>query len=146
MQINSKNQEFLFHIKVVSLLRKLQIAGHDFIHYHCPNGEARSRAVGGRLKLMGVLPGVPDLCLIRNGTMIFIELKSDVGGTSKAQEEFITKAMRHGFETFVISDVDMLISVLCAFLDIEDQTVISSISARVFGGNASPATLPPKNS
>lgn len=98
---------------------------------HVPNGEQRSKAAGGRLKLMGVLPGVPDLMLIRNGKMIFIELKSALGSTSKAQEEFIKNAARHGFETFVISDVQKLVVVLSTFLGI-DQNGISSISAKVF--------------
>lgn len=133
MSVNDKNpksSEFLFHVFTASLLKKLQLAGHDFLWWHCPNGEARGKAAGGRLKLMGVLPGVPDICLIRHGSMIFIELKWGIGGTSKAQDEFIAKSHHHGFKTYVINDPKELIPTLAHFLAI-DQNPISSISAKM---------------
>jgi hypothetical protein len=43
-----------------------------------PNGEARSRTAGARLKVEGVSPGVPDLCVPAWG--LWIEMKRADGG------------------------------------------------------------------
>lgn len=128
IKFNNKNSEYLFHIHVASLLKKIQLSGVDFLFWHTPNGESRSKAAGGRLKLMGVLAGVPDLCLMMNGRLIFIELKRGTGTTSKPQGAFIASASKHGFKTFVISEWGALTNVLSDFL----QKDISSISAKVF--------------
>ena len=44
-----------------------------------PNGEARSRTVGARLKLEGVSPGVPDLFVPEWG--LWVEMKRTKGGS-----------------------------------------------------------------
>lgn len=59
------------------------------LYFHCPNGEARSKAAAGRLKAMGTLPGVPDLLFICDGgTIKFIELKAEGKYLSPAQKAF----------------------------------------------------------
>lgn len=50
-----------------------------------PNGEARSRRVGGRLKAEGVSPGVPDLFIPAWG--LWIEMKRADGGTVSAVQK-----------------------------------------------------------
>ena len=50
-----------------------------------PNGEARSRTVGARLKLEGVSPGVPDLFVPEWG--LWIEMKRAKGGTVSAVQK-----------------------------------------------------------
>jgi hypothetical protein len=53
-----------------------------------PNGESRSRSVGARLKLEGVSPGVPDLCVPE--LLLWIEMKRQQGGSvSKVQHDWI---------------------------------------------------------
>ena len=47
-----------------------------------PNGEARSRTVGARLKVEGVSPGVPDLCV--PAWSLWIEMKRANGGVVSA--------------------------------------------------------------
>jgi hypothetical protein len=52
-----------------------------------PNGEARSRTVGARLKLEGVSPGVPDLFVPEWG--LWVEMKRTKGGTiSPSQKDW----------------------------------------------------------
>jgi hypothetical protein len=52
-----------------------------------PNGEARSRTVGARLKLEGVSPGVPDLFVPAWG--VWIEMKRAKGGSiSPSQKDW----------------------------------------------------------
>lgn len=59
--------------------------------FHIPNGGSRHKAEAGKLKAMGVKPGVPDLFLpvsrhIYHG--LFIELKNETGKLSKLQSEW----------------------------------------------------------
>ncbi len=55
--------------------------------HHSPNGGNRHAAVGGMLKAMGTKPGVPDLMFIREGRVLFLELKRRGGALSPAQKE-----------------------------------------------------------
>lgn len=60
-----------------------------------PNGARRDKVVGAILKKEGVRAGVPDLFLavpnkIKHG--LFIEMKTDTGMLSKAQEDFVSCA------------------------------------------------------
>jgi hypothetical protein len=50
-----------------------------------PNGEARSRTTGARLKLEGVSPGVPDLFV--PDWRLWIEMKRTKGGTVSAVQK-----------------------------------------------------------
>lgn len=97
-----KNSEIHIHIYLVSFLKKLQLAGLDFVVFHVPNGEARSKRDGGKLKMMGVIPGVPDLCVMLRDKVFFIELKASAGRPSTAQEEFIQDARRYGHKTYIV--------------------------------------------
>lgn len=77
---------------VVSALRGGNIVlVRTSLFYHIPNGKQRDKITGGRLKMMGVSPGVPDLffCL-NNGenSGLYIELKSKLGKLSPEQIRF----------------------------------------------------------
>lgn len=70
-----------------------------------PNGEARSRTVGARLKLEGVSPGVPDLFIPAWG--VWVEMKRAKGGTVSAVQKDWHRYLKdigqrvivgHGFE------------------------------------------------
>lgn len=57
--------------------------------FHIPNGEARSKATGARLKAMGVMAGAPDLiAVLPGGRCAFMEVKSLSGRQSKEQRAF----------------------------------------------------------
>lgn len=71
--------------------------------YAIPNGGARSKAQAGRLKAEGVRAGVYDLCLACPGMLagqvyhaLYLEMKTDVGKLSGAQEQFLTVAGAYG--------------------------------------------------
>lgn len=75
----------------------LQIAAADFLDlampedarwFHVPNGELRHPAVAGKLKAMGVKPGVGDVIVLYGPTFIWIELKTAKGTLSEAQLEW----------------------------------------------------------
>lgn len=64
-------------------------AAPGIIYWHCPNGEARSKATGAKLQAMGVLPGVADICLVlANGRAAFIEIKNRAGRQMPEQKHF----------------------------------------------------------
>jgi hypothetical protein len=66
--------EFKVHCMVADVLR-LSIAP-GWLWWHTPNGEARSKATAGRLKRMGVKPGVSDFLLLSpEGQLHALELK-----------------------------------------------------------------------
>jgi hypothetical protein len=58
----------------------------DLIVFHPANGGWRSKAEAARFKWLGVLPGIPDLCVVGpDGIVRFIEVKSETGSLSEAQ-------------------------------------------------------------
>ena len=70
--------------------------------YHAANGEYREHATGGRLKAMGVKPGVPDICLpvARGGYHgLYIELKRTKKGArlSVEQKEWLDRLNANGY-------------------------------------------------
>ncbi len=75
--------------------------------YHPPNGGKRSLNEGYKLKLMGVKPGVPDICITmaRKGFHgLYIELKA-IGGTQsdvrQEQRAWLTRLAQEGYKTAV---------------------------------------------
>jgi hypothetical protein len=82
-----KREEQAFHQAVA---RFINVAAPGLLWWHTPNASGnRGPRLGGILKSMGVLAGVPDLCIILpTGTAAFIELKAAGGSLSPAQKAF----------------------------------------------------------
>lgn len=83
--------ETLLQIQIVEYL-SLIASKNDFIFFSIPNEGAMTAGKGKvdyalmtTLKKMGMLPGIPDLCIIKNQRAYFIELKSKKGVLSKQQ-------------------------------------------------------------
>jgi len=86
------------------------------LYFHCPNGEARSKATGGRLKAMGTLPGVADLLFVcEDGRIKFIELKAEGKYLSPAQKAFKETVTALGADYAVARSVDDVAETLCAW-------------------------------
>lgn len=109
-----------------SLVDLLRVAAHpDVIWFHCPNGMARSKSEGGRLKAMGVLPGVYDLAFIVPTVLgsnvltvpliCFLELKRVRGIASAEQLAFGERCDRIGVEHAITADFDQAVSILTAW-------------------------------
>ena len=68
--------------------------------YHVPNEGKRSYHAGRELKIQGMKPGVPDICLpVPRGqyAALYIELKRKKGGTvSEHQKEWIAALNKAG--------------------------------------------------
>lgn len=86
--------EWQIHAAVAQHLRMR--ARRDVVWFHPANGMARSKAAGGKLKAMGVLPGIPDLIFLKRGQMYALEIKTDTGKLSPDQLVMIGKMQEAG--------------------------------------------------
>ena len=133
-----KNAEEYNQIFVVSFLKKLQLAGCDFEFWHCPNSGKRHKAEAAKFKLMGVLPGVPDIQVMAYNLSFFIEFKLGEGRMSSDQISFKEKAGRYGFKVYEIYGdspkeyVDAVASIMQESLGLA-QSVISKCSTSALG-------------
>jgi hypothetical protein len=57
----------------------------DAVAFAVPNGGLRSKKAAARLQGMGVVAGIPDLCVVHRGRAVFVELKAKHGTFSAAQ-------------------------------------------------------------
>jgi hypothetical protein len=131
-----KKIESFCQIFCVSFLHKLQLAGYDFLVWSTPNGGSRNKAEAGRMKLEGLLPGVPDLTILAKGILHFIEFKTSKGALSPAQKSFIATATKYGFRVDIVvgdavAEVLPQVAKVIASLILIDQNSISSISAKI---------------
>jgi hypothetical protein len=84
-----------FFLKVRLVIKDIP----DKLLYHVPNGEARERRTGSKLKRMGVVRGIPDVILAMPNKCyhsLYIEFKSCEGKQSKEQMEFQKQAEKAG--------------------------------------------------
>ena len=84
------------HKSLVKFLREKQ-AHDEFLFFHVKNDIGSSRGV--RFydpRPLGVLAGVADFCILRNGRAFFLEIKSDKGRLSKEQRKFLVEVNRLG--------------------------------------------------
>lgn len=81
--------EFRLHIACAAFL-DLALPDGAF-WFHVPNAGRRRKGAAGRLKAMGMKAGIPDLCIIYQGQVAFVELKTDKGRLSKVQREMHTR-------------------------------------------------------
>lgn len=72
-----------------------------YIIFHVPNSSTHfSKVVES-----GVLWGAPDICLVLNEKVIFIELKSQNGRLSDYQKQFQSKCLALSVEYHVVRDL-----------------------------------------
>src|SRR5215510_7527484 len=100
--------------------------------YAVPNGGDRNLRVARKLKAEGVLAGVADLCLpaARRGYHgLYLEMKSEDGGATKEQKEFLRGVSGEGYCAVIAQGVDEAKSTLEWYLgatDHEPPTVIKT--------------------
>ena len=103
--------EYRTQCALVRLLR--YSADPDWFWTAFPAGELRSKATAGRLKAMGVKPGVSDLVFISpDGRFLGLELKRRGGRLSETQEAFQAWCDRHGVAYAVADSYDAAVAVL----------------------------------
>ena len=87
----------------IAVLDYLERALGDVLIWHTPNQGKRNPRYVQKLKLMGLLPGVPDLCFLPHWDnkgrfpVYFIEMKAPKGGRLSAEQiEFRNAAINRG--------------------------------------------------
>lgn len=104
--------------------------------FHIPNGGSRHKAEAGKLKAMGVRPGVPDLFLpIKRWKYsgLWIELKRPTtvgkaaGVASGVQVEWLNELEKQGFRVKICFGWESARDQLMEYLNYESQTIPSKI-------------------
>ena len=88
--------------------------------FHCPNGGKRDGITGGQMRALGVKPGVPDLLMpIPAGPFLglAIEMKSEIGRTSTAQDAWLDALRAYGWSVHVCRSADEAREALIAYLN-----------------------------
>jgi len=110
--------ETLLQIQIVEYL-SLIASKNDFIFFSIPN-EGAMTAAGGKLpfalmttlKKMGMLPGVPDLCIIKNGRAYFMEVKTKVGKVKEQQSIIMSRLTNLGCPSIVVRSLEDVKTIL----------------------------------
>jgi len=68
---------------------------------HIPNQSTR-----GRQRWGGLMPGAPDLVVVKRGRVLFLEVKTAKGKVSEKQSEVHDLLRLHGMEVRVVRDID----------------------------------------
>lgn len=90
-----------------AILAYLRAVLPDAIVFHPANGGTRHVREAVNLKRMGVLAGVPDLCIVRDGRVYFMEVKRAKGSKiSEGQHEFWRWCQAHETPMAFVSSVD----------------------------------------
>ena len=91
--------------------------------YHTANGEKRPKATAAKLKKMGVMPHIPDLCwyVARRGYHgLYIELKARDGKASGAQRLKLNEFLDEGYAALVARGWLEAAWYLCWYFDLPD--------------------------
>ena len=92
------------HKAILAWLR-VALPRNSFV-FHTPNGGARNAVAGAKLKALGTVAGIPDLCMIVLGKVYFLEVKSQSGKPS-AEQIAVFGALEHaGAYIAVVRSVD----------------------------------------
>jgi len=85
-----------------TLVSWFRLTYKDYIIYAIPNGGNRNPIEAKTLKQTGTLAGIPDLCVLTDKGMFFIEMKKQKGGNlSKVQKEMIPRIEHLGYKVIV---------------------------------------------
>lgn len=109
------------HKKCMEFTKKsLLKRNYPQIAHHCPSGGNRSQREGANFKLLGVIPGVPDIFVpIRKGDYsgLYVELKDAKGKPSQFQIDYMKAVTEQGFLCLLINCLEVYKENLTQYLD-----------------------------
>lgn len=103
----TRRPEQALHMAAVKYLR----AHTDCLVFH-PANNSMTAWRGAQMRALGVLKGVPDLVLMWNGRVGFIEFKSDRGRLTPEQADFFGEVERQGHLTAVVRSMPQLLELI----------------------------------
>jgi hypothetical protein len=83
---------------------------NDAMYFAVPNGGKRHPKEAARMSGLGLKKGIPDLCIIWRGRVVFVELKAPRGVQSPAQRGMANKLVYCGAAVglcWSVADVEM---------------------------------------
>jgi predicted type IV restriction endonuclease len=92
----TKNNERSLQAIIVKALNLL-----GFIVIHIPNQYSR-----GRVRDAGVVSGAPDLIVLKEGKVFFLEVKTKTGRVRPSQKLFAERVRSHGFDYHLVRSLD----------------------------------------
>ena len=99
-----RHEETKLQIRIVTLYS--YILRKDVLFWHTPNGGKRTKREAGKLKAMGVLPGVPDLILMSKAGPVFVEVKIEGGSLTDAQKDFRDNVIAMGWSFRTVTSLE----------------------------------------
>lgn len=109
----ARRPEQALQIQIVNALRVM--APECFV-WHTPNGGKRTPTEAAIFKALGVVSGLPDLCVTwAVGRIGFIELKAGGGALTPNQETVHATLTRMGFPVATCNSVDQAFEVLTSW-------------------------------
>lgn len=79
----------------------------DICFFCVPNEAGKSALHTARLKAMGLKAGVSDLILLfKKKTVVFCEIKTEIGKQSPSQKGFEAEVLNLGFEYIIVRSVE----------------------------------------
>jgi hypothetical protein len=88
----------------------------QYLIYANANGGARSSVEAGIMKGEGVLAGIPDLTIITDDRVIWVEMKSSSGAVSQLQDAMMKKIQNLGHIAIVVRSLDEFITNLNKYI------------------------------
>ena len=102
------NKETTLQEMTCNLLSSLNI-----FYFSIPNEHWNiSFAELNALKKRGMVPGMPDLAILKNQKIYFLEFKSKNGKLSKNQQIIIDYLIAHNYEVAIVKNFDSMIGIL----------------------------------
>ncbi len=83
------------------------------LSFHVPNGGKRSPIEAAIFKSLGVLAGVPDILSVYQGRLFALELKTEKGKLTPAQEAVHVQLREAGAEVATAYGLDAALKQLC---------------------------------
>jgi len=105
-----KNEESKLQQNCVKWFR-YQFPEPKYLIYANANGGQRNVITAKIMKGEGVRAGVPDLTILSQGHIFFVEMKSEKGRLSENQKEVIEIIDKLGFKTYVVNSFDQFMDV-----------------------------------
>ena len=82
-----------------AIVKALNLLG--FLVIHIPNQYSK-----GRVRDAGFVSGAPDLIVLKDGKVFFLEVKTKTGRVRPSQKLFAERLRRQGFDYFVVRSLD----------------------------------------
>ena len=86
-----------------------------YYFWHTPNGGFRTKSEAARLKTIGVVAGVADICLAKPGIILWVEFKDHKGTQSDHQKAFQAVQERIGNKYVIVRNTADAIAIFEEF-------------------------------